>query len=224
MRPLALHVLATGRAHDGAELDAADGRRLVATCRPLEHDGRQMAAVLAVDVTEWTRVEHELRASERELSAAQRMARMGWWVLWPQSGVAVQSRELLELTGMDRARERALSDALRAAGRGAVAGGAPVDFRHEVPLPDGTVMTLRVLGDLVTGRGGEGTVLEGFAQDVSELVRATEQQRAVAELDRVALGDAPVQELIELVPAPRRRRSGSGAWRRWSSSPPGAGS
>jgi signal transduction histidine kinase len=199
IRGLALDVLATGRAHAGAELGAPDGRRLVATGRPLELDGRRMAAVLAVDVTEWTRVEADLRESERELSAAQRMARMGWWVLWPQSGVAVPSRELLELLGMDRGREHALASALRGAGRAALAAGTPVDFRHEVPLEDGTVMTLRVLGDLVTGRGGEGTVLEGFAQDISELVRATEQQRTVAELDRVALGDAPVQELIEQV-------------------------
>lgn len=192
IRGLALDVLATGRAREGVELHARDGRRLAAGCRPLELGGRRMAAVVAVDVTEWTRVERELRDSERELAAAQRMARMGWWVLWPESGVAVHSRELLELLGMDRARELALSAALRAAG-------TPVDFRHEVPLDDGTVMTLRVLGDVVVGRGGEGTVLEGFAQDVTDLVRATEQQRTVAELDRVALGDAPVQELIEQV-------------------------
>jgi signal transduction histidine kinase/PAS domain-containing protein len=199
VRRLALDVLATGRAHDGAELDTAGGRRLVATCRPLEHEGRRMAAVVAVDVTEWASTEAALRASERELSAAQRMARMGWWVLWPQSGVAVQSRELLELTGMDRERERALSTALREAGRSAVASGGPVDFRHPVPLEDGSVRTLHVVGDVVTGRGGEGTVLEGFAQDVTELVRSIEQQRTVAELDRLALGDAPVQELIEQV-------------------------
>ena len=192
VRGLALDVLATGREHDGAPLDAADGRRLVATCRPLVLGGRRLAAVVAVDVTEWTRTERELRDSERELAAVQRMARMGWWVLWPRSGVAVLSRELLELLGLDRERERALAAALRDAG-------APVDLRHEVTLEDGAVMTLRLRGDLVTGRGGEGTVLEGFAQDVSDLVRATEQQRAVAELDRLALGDAPVQELIEQV-------------------------
>ena len=199
VRRLALSVLATGAEHGPQEIGAPDGRLMVATGRPLELDGRRMAAVLAVDITEWTRTETALRESERRLSAAQRMARMGWWVLWPQSGVAVQSRELVELLGMDPDRERALSEALRATGRHAFAAGAPVDFRHEVPLEDGTLMTLRVRGDLVTGRGGEGTVLEGFAQDVSDLVRATEQQHAVAELDRVALGDAPVQELIEQV-------------------------
>ena len=199
VRRLALSVLATGDEHGPHEIDAPDGRLMVATGRPLELDGRRMAAVLAVDITAWTRTETALRESERRLSAAQRMARMGWWVLWPQSGVAVQSRELLELLGMDPDRERALSEALRATGRHALAAGGPVDFRHEVPLEDGTVMTLRVRGDLVTGRGGEGTVLEGFAQDVSDLVRATEQQHGVAELDRVALGDAPVQELIEQV-------------------------
>ena len=42
-------------------------------------------------------------------------------------------------------------------------------------------------------------MLQGFAQDISELARATTQQQVVAELDRVALGDAPIQELIEQV-------------------------
>jgi signal transduction histidine kinase len=198
VRELALGVLATGAPQGPQEIEAGE-RRVVLTGRPVEYGGRRMAAVLAVDVTEWARTEAALRESERRLSAAQRMAAMGWWVLWPQSGVAVQSRELLELIGMDTARERALSDALRQAGRRAVAAGEPVDFRHDVPQENGTLRTLRVCGDLVTGRGGEGTVLEGFAQDISELVRATEQQRTVAELDRVALGDAPVQELIEHV-------------------------
>jgi len=199
VRKLALGVLATGTAQGPQELETAAGRLMVATGRPLEHRGRRMAAVLAVDVTDWARTESALRESERRLSAAQRMAGMGWWVLWPRSGVAVQSRELLELTGIGPACERALTEALREAGRRAVAAGEPIEFRHEVPQEDGTVRTLRVVGDLVTGRGGEGTVLEGFAQDISELVRATEQQRTVAELDRVALGDAPVQELIEQV-------------------------
>jgi signal transduction histidine kinase len=199
VRNLALSVLATGAEHGPQEIGAPGGRRMVATGRPLEHEGRRLAAVLAVDVTERRRTEAALRESERWLSAAQRMARMGWWVLWPQSGVAVQSDELLELPGMDRDGERALADALRDAGRHAVAAGEPVDFRHEVPQDDGTVMTLRVRGDVVGPRGGEGTVVEGFAQDVSDLVRATEQQRTVAELDRVALGEAAVQELIEQV-------------------------
>jgi signal transduction histidine kinase len=201
VRGIALDVLATGRANDGAALEAPDGRRLVATCRPLVHEGRRMAALLAVDVTDWARTEAALRRSERELAAAQRMARMGWWVLWPRSGVAVQSPELLELIGGSREQERALAEVLRDAARSAVAGGPPVDLRHELPLPDGTVRILRVVGDIVSDRPGEGTVVEGFAQDVTELVRATEQQRAVAELDRLALGDAPVEELIVQVVA-----------------------
>jgi signal transduction histidine kinase len=195
---LAADVVASGRAVTGRELDGPGGRRFVATARPHEHDGRRLAAVLAVDVTEHARTEAALRESERALADAQRMARMGWWVLWPESGVAVQSQELLQLTGMDAARERELSEAIREHGRRAVAAGQPLDFRHDVPQPDGTVRTLRVCGDLVA-RGGEGVALHGFAQDISELARATTQQRVVAELDRVALGDAPVQELIEQV-------------------------
>ena len=195
---LAGEVLAGGRPAGGRELHGPGGRRFVASARSLDHDGRLLAAVLAVDVTEHVRTDAALRESERALADAQRMARMGWWVVWPQSGVAVQSPELLQLTGMDPALERELSAAIRDQGRRAIAAGEPLDFRHHVRQPDGTVQTLRVRGDVVS-RGGEGTALHGFAQDISELARATTQQQVVAELDRVALGDAPVQELIEQV-------------------------
>src|SRR5918996_805994 len=103
--------------------------------------------------------------SERALADAQRMARMGWWIVWPQSGVAVQSPELLQLTGMDSARERELSEAIRERGRRAIAAGEPLDFQHNVPQGDGTVRTLRVCGDVVE-RGAEGIALHGFAQDI----------------------------------------------------------
>jgi PAS domain-containing protein len=195
---LAADVLASGHAVTGRALEGPAGRRFVATARPLVDGGRRLAAVLAVDVTERARTDAALRESERALADAQRMARMGWWVVWPESGVAVQSPELLQLTGMDAGRERELSEAIREHGRRAIAAGEPLDFRHDVPQSDGTVRTLRVCGDLVA-RGGEGVALHGFAQDISELARATTQQRVVAELDRVALGDAPVQELIEQV-------------------------
>jgi signal transduction histidine kinase len=196
---LAAEVLNGGRPVAERELHSAGGRRFVAAARALEHDGQRLVAVVAVDITEHARTDAALRESERALTDAQRMARMGWWVLWPQSGVAVQSPELLELLDMDEDAERELSAALREAGRRAVAAGESLDFRYPLPQPDGTVRTLRLCGDLVTGNGGEGTALQGFAQDISELARAATQQQVVAELDRVALGDAAIDEVIEQV-------------------------
>jgi signal transduction histidine kinase len=204
---LAGEVLAGDGPVSGRELHAPGGRRFVASARPLEHGERRLAAVLAVDVTEHARTDAALRESERALADAQRMARMGWWVVWPQSGVAVQSPELLQLTGMDPVRERELSEAIRDQGRRAIAAGESLDFRHDVPQPDGTVRTLRVCGDLVAG-GGEGTALQGFAQDITELTRTATQQQVVAELDRVALGDAAVHELIEHVTGAAARTLG----------------
>jgi signal transduction histidine kinase len=189
---LAGDVLAGGGPVTGRELYGPGGRRFVATARPLEHDGHRLAAVLAVDVTEHARTDAALRESERALADAQVMARMGWWVVWPQSGVAVQSPELLRLTGEH---ELELSAAIRHEGRRAIDAGESLDFRYDVPQPDGTVRTLRVCGDLIR-RGGEGTVLQGFAQDITELAQAATRQQVVAELDRVALGDAPIEELI----------------------------
>jgi signal transduction histidine kinase len=120
----------------------------------------------------------------------------------------VQSPALLELLDMDREAERALSDALREHGRRAVAAGEPLDFRYALPRGDGTVRTLRLCGDLVVGRDGEGTALQGFAQDITELAGAATRQQVVAELDRVALGDAPVAELIEQVTGAAARTLG----------------
>ncbi len=134
---LACEVLATGRPASERELQSVGGRSFVASAQPLEHGGRTLAAVMAVDFTAHARTEAALRESERALSDAQRMARMGWWVLWPQSGVAVQSPALLELLDMDRAAERALSDALREQGRLAMAAGESVDFRYELPRETG---------------------------------------------------------------------------------------
>jgi signal transduction histidine kinase len=204
---LAAEVLASGRPAAERELGSG-GRRFVTSARPLEHDGCRLAAVMAVDVTEHARTDAALRESERVLSDAQRMARMGWWVLWPRSGVAVQSPELLELLAKDRDAERRLTEALREHGRQAVDAGRPVDFRHALPQPDGTERTLRVSGDLVTGSDGEGTALQGFAQDITELARATTQQEVVAELDRVALGDAPIADLIGQVTGAAARTLG----------------
>jgi signal transduction histidine kinase len=201
---LADEVLASGRAASERELQSAGGRRYAASARPFEQDGRRLAAVMAVDITEQARTQLALHESERALTDAQRMARMGWWVLWPTSGVAVQSPELLELLGMDPVGERKLSAAVRERGRH----GESLDFRHELQQADGTVRTLRVRGDLVTGSGGEGNALQGFAQDITELVRATTQQQVVAELDRVALGEAPVADLIEQVTGAAARTLG----------------
>jgi signal transduction histidine kinase len=201
---LADEVLAGGRATAERELRSAGGRVYSASARPFEHEGRRLAAVMAVDITEHARTKATLHESERALTDAQRMARMGWWVLWPKSGVAVQSPELLELLGMDPVREHELSAVLRERGRR----GTALDFQHEVQQADGSVRTLRVRGDLVPGSGGEGDALQGFVQDISELVRATTQQQVVAELDRVALGDAPVPELIEQVAGAAARTLG----------------
>ena len=201
---LAAEVLASGAPATERELHGAGGRRFVASARPL--DG--LAAVVAVDITEHARTDRALRESERALTDALRMARMGWWVLWPQSGVCVLSPELLELNGIDREAERALAAAIRDEGRRVIAAGEPLDFRHPLPQPDGTARTLRVRGDLVTGSGAEGNALQGFAQDITELARTATQQQVVAELDRVALGDAGIGELIEQVTGAAARTLG----------------
>ncbi len=126
----------------------------MASARPLEQGERRLAAVLAVDVTEQARTDAASCESEHALADAQRMARLGWWVVWPQSGVAVQSLEVLQLTGTHPEGERELSDAIRDRGREAIAAGGSLDFRHDVPQPDGTVRTFATSGERLAAVGG----------------------------------------------------------------------
>src|SRR4051812_8002494 len=102
-------VIRTGRPATGLELegpavgDAADLRRWVAAYHPMELDGRRMAAVVVVDVTERRRAEEALRESERLLSGAQRMAGLGAWTFLAEPQTMLYGPELLSLMGRDPA-------------------------------------------------------------------------------------------------------------------------
>lgn len=207
-------VIATGHARHGVELRAAGGRRLVVSLHPLEHEGRRMVGAIAVDITTRAETEDAVRASEHALATAQRMAHMGWWIVWFESRAAEISPELVDLLGLDPAllgREAteawlaAVVDedraALLAAGRRSALTGEPLDVRYRLRHPDGALRTVHARGDVVRGAEGEVVAIGGFAQDVSDWAAAAERQRAVAELGRDALGDLPVGELLDRVAA-----------------------
>jgi PAS domain-containing protein len=206
----AREVIATGRARPGVELRADGGRRLVVSLHPLEHEGRRMVGAIAVDITARAETEDALRASEHALATAQRMARMGWWILWFESRAADISPELVDLLGLDPAllgREAteawlaAVVDEDRAslleAGRRSALTGVPLDVRYRVRHPDGALRAVHARGDVVRSAEGKVVALQGFAQDVSDWAAAAARQRAVAELGRDALRDLPVEELMD---------------------------
>jgi PAS domain S-box-containing protein len=175
---------------------------------PLSHAGRDLIAVIALDVTESRRAHEHLQRTRERLDSAQRMARIGSWT-WDLSGNRWQwSEELFRIAGLSPAGPppdfagllQAIPDehreAIREVTTRALRDGQPYEIRFPVLTPDGRRRILRGRG--VPERGDSGTVerIHGFAQDVTELARAESQQRAAAALGQLALSGVTFDVLI----------------------------
>ena len=204
----ARQALATGRALTGIELTGA-GRAWVGSWYPLERAGRRLVATVAVDVTEHDAAEARLRASRERLDRAQELAGLGSYAWDSRRNAWIWSAELFRLAGLDPAAgtpdweawlasvapesRQVVRDAVRAA----IRDGTPFDLHFRQRRPDASQRILRSRGGPVYGPGGELAGIEGFAQDVTELKRAEDHQRAVAALGQAALGGLPLDELME---------------------------
>ena len=62
---------------------------------------------------------------------------------------------------------------------------------------DGHLRVLEARGDVVYDDAGEAVGLQGFSQDVTELARAEQRQRAVAELGQQALEQLDIDALLQ---------------------------
>ena len=158
-------------------------------------DGGLLWHGVLIDITRRMEVEAALSERERELAAAQRIARVGNWVWNPRDDHLHWSDEFgvvfgrrggglahldVLLAGVDPAdRER-----LRAGIETAVAGGSELDVEVRLPAESGNPRIIHVRGSMAAG--GDGTPrLIGTAQDVTrqhELVES--QQRLVDILER----------------------------------------
>ena len=202
----ARQVLATGRALIGIELTGA-GRSWVGGWYPLESAGGRLVGTVAVDVTEHDAAEARLRASRVRLDRAQKLAGLGSWAWDARRNAWTWSEELFRMAGLDPAagppdweawlttvapeHRQSVRDAFRTAVHGEL---FDIDFRQR--RPDAGQRIVRSRGAPVYS-GDELTGIEGFAQDVTELKRAEDHQRAVAALGQAALGGLPLDELME---------------------------
>jgi PAS domain S-box-containing protein len=202
----ARQVLATGRALTGIELTGS-GRAWVGSWFPLERSGRRLVATVAVDVTEHDAAEARLRASRARLDQAQELAGLGSWAWDARRNAWTWSDELFRMAGLDPAagppdweawlvtvapeHRQAVREAFRTAVHGEL---FDIDFRQR--RPDASQRIVRSRGAPVYS-GGELVGIAGFAQDVTELKRAEDHQRAVAALGQAALGGLPLDELME---------------------------
>ncbi|WP_228350724.1 PAS domain S-box protein [Rhodocaloribacter litoris] len=134
-----------------------------------------------------------LRERERQLSEAERLARLGSWrwtigsdhVIWsdelfriyglpPNKGRIAFSVFIAHLHPEDRARVLARIEEARR-------GGKPYDFLHRIVRPDGTVRVLHARGAVVHGPDGRPHQMIGTGQDVTDLTAAEAALRASEE-------------------------------------------
>lgn len=160
---------------------------------PLRLQAEKLGAVnlsLQQEMAERTRAEEELRRSEAQLAAAQKIARMGSWGWDTASDTIVWSEENYRIHGVDRAKvaigyqtalqlihplDRAsANDHFLRAARDL----HPFSFEHRIVLPDGTERIIHQRGDVLRDALGSVRVF-GTAQDITDRKRAEEELEKV---------------------------------------------
>ena len=143
-------------------------------------DGRIVRIVTVTDITERVRAEDTLRASERQLSEAQRIGRIGHWRVDPKTHKIECSDVFFEIYGWDRAHitptlERAVSSIhpddrtqMNALRNAAVEDRRPYKFVTRIIRSDGEIRYLRGEGQPEFDRNGQLCSIFGVSQDITE--------------------------------------------------------
>lgn len=189
------------------QLFRRDGTELwvIVSATPIFDEQGEFTGTLSLltDITERNRVEEKLSESERQLSEAQRLARVGNWNWDLQNNVLSWSDELYRIFGVDRqiykpdyedlaskfahAEDRAL---LSGAIEGSLRCKEPHNFYWRIIRADGEERVIHSIGQIVSDEQGNPVRMFGSAQDVTERKLAEEalkeSQRRLEEAQRIA--------------------------------------
>jgi PAS domain S-box-containing protein len=142
---------------------------------------------LQAEIAERNRAEAELRRSEAQLAAAQKIARIGSWewdivankMNWSEENFRIHGFEPREIEAsydvalaFVRAEERGLSDT---AFRKALQEKKPFSFVQHIIRRDGQERIIHQRGNVVLGADGKVAKMFGTAQDITERKRAEEE-------------------------------------------------
>ncbi len=151
-----------------------------APCRPEAADFEMIegAAGLASVAIERDQVQSHLLESREQLEFARRLAQLGYWEVYMDSGRTVLSADMLEMLGMGAADEpdfnylmqfvpEADQPALLAARAAALKYDIPIDAESRLVLPDGSLRYVHVRGRSVRRHDGVAIKLAGTVQDIT---------------------------------------------------------
>ena len=162
---------------------------------PLGGPGTGDGMVLCRDVTEQRRAEELLRASQRQLAEAQRIAQVGSWEWDLATDQLTVSDELCRLLALPLGIKMTMSEGVATAihpadqERVATALGrirddpSPFALEHRIIRPDGDVRTVLARGEGVTDENGRLVRFIGTDQDITDRRRADAERRRL--LNRV---------------------------------------
>jgi PAS domain S-box-containing protein len=183
-----------------------NGEEFPAEASIAKQDGPEglVLTVVLRDVTEQRRTQAELENRERQLSEAQKIARLGSWEWEPDRDVATWSTELYRIYGLDPDAPldfEGLMAFVHPADRSmvqervqrAIETGEPFEFRHRIVREDGEVRWLQARGEVVEDEEGVPVRLTGTAQDITDLHEATMQARRLA-VEQAARATAETSE------------------------------
>lgn len=143
---------------------------------------------MQIEINERKKVEQQLREREKQLSNAQKIAKVGSWKWDIEKDIVTWSDELYSIFGKDKNQPvnyESYIQSVHADDREntkemitrAIQMKKPFDFYEKIVRPDGFIRTLHSRGEIITGSEGKAVRMVGTCQDVTAAKEQEEELR-----------------------------------------------